>query len=76
MTAPGHPYDFVYVHTDIPEGMAIGEWRKQRTPKRRQRRPAGRDEHRQRRTRALRRWRAALHAGVRRPRLRCHEAPR
>lgn len=25
---PDHPpYDFVYVHTDIPEGMTIAEWR-------------------------------------------------
>ena len=25
---PGRPpYDFVYVHTDIPEGMTIREWR-------------------------------------------------
>lgn len=23
-------YDFVYVHTDIPEGMTIREWRAQR----------------------------------------------
>jgi hypothetical protein len=24
------PYDFVYVHTDIPEGMTIREWRTHR----------------------------------------------
>lgn len=27
---PPGPYDFVYVHTDIPEGMTIREWRTQR----------------------------------------------
>ena len=27
MTEPGSPHDFVYVHTDIPEGMTIREWR-------------------------------------------------
>ena len=30
MTESGGPYDFVYVHTDIPEGMTIREWRAQR----------------------------------------------
>ena len=30
MTEPGGPYDFVYVHTDIPAGMTIREWRAQR----------------------------------------------
>jgi hypothetical protein len=24
------PYDFVYVHTDIPDGMTIREWREHR----------------------------------------------
>ena len=24
------PYDFMYVHTDIPDGMTIREWRAQR----------------------------------------------
>ena len=28
------PYDFVYVHTDIPEGMTIREWRAQRAASR------------------------------------------
>jgi hypothetical protein len=31
----GHqPYDFVYVHTDIPEGMTIREWRAHRAAER------------------------------------------
>ena len=28
------PYDFVYVHTDIPEGMTIRQWRAQRAASR------------------------------------------
>jgi hypothetical protein len=28
MSGAGGPYDFVYVHTDIPEGMTIREWRR------------------------------------------------
>ncbi len=31
---PGGPYDFVYVHTDIPEGMTIREWGLQRAAER------------------------------------------
>jgi hypothetical protein len=27
MTERPSSHDFLYVHTDIPEGMAIGEWR-------------------------------------------------
>ena len=30
MPEPAGPYDFVYVHTDIPDGMTIREWRAQR----------------------------------------------
>ena len=30
MPEPLKPYDFVYVHTDIPEGMTIREWRAER----------------------------------------------
>jgi hypothetical protein len=30
MTGASGPYDFVYVHTDIPEGMTIRDWRAQR----------------------------------------------
>lgn len=34
MPDTGGPYDFVYVDTDIPEGMTIREWRLQRTAER------------------------------------------
>jgi hypothetical protein len=30
MTESRRPRDFVYVHSDIPAGMTIGEWRAQR----------------------------------------------
>jgi hypothetical protein len=39
MTASDGPCDFVYVHTDVPDGMTIREWRVKhaanRTPRRR-----------------------------------------
>lgn len=35
-------YDFVYVHTDIPEGMTIREWRAQRAAARSERERAAR----------------------------------
>jgi len=28
MSEAGSPYDFVYVDTDIPEGMTIHQWRR------------------------------------------------
>jgi len=31
MSKSGGPYDFVYVHTDIPEGMTIRDWRAKRS---------------------------------------------
>jgi hypothetical protein len=48
---PG-PYGFVYVQTDIPDGMAIGEWRAQRAAER----TAVRAARRWRRRRRLLRW--------------------
>ena len=30
MSLPDGPYDVVYVHTDIPEGMTIAQWRRAR----------------------------------------------
>lgn len=45
----GHqPYDFVYVQTDIPEGMTIREWRAHRAAERVAERQAARDARRQR----------------------------
>jgi hypothetical protein len=43
-------HDFVYVHTDIPEGMTIREWRAQRAAER----GARREEEREARRRRLR----------------------
>ena len=45
MADVGGPYDFVYVDTDIPEGMTIREWRAERAT----RRDAGRRTRRERR---------------------------
>jgi hypothetical protein len=45
MSDPGGPYDFVYVHSDIPEGMTIRDWRRQRAAEQaveRERAPAAR----------------------------------
>lgn len=39
MPMPCGPHDFVYVHTDIPEGMAIREWREHRARAQRESRP-------------------------------------
>ncbi len=69
------PYDFVYVHTDIPEGMTIREWRAQRAAERLTTRDAARQERRRQRARTRRRWLDALRAPTHhRPRLRRREA--
>ena len=45
---PGRPpYDFVYVHTDIPEGMTIREWRAHCSTVRAAERQAAREARRQ-----------------------------
>jgi hypothetical protein len=57
----GGPYDFVYVHTEIPEGMTIREWRAQRATERAQHHAGhcrGRLRLRQGLTAVGRRWRA------------------
>ncbi len=41
-------YDFVYVHTDIPEGMTIREWRAQRAAEREAQRQQERAARRER----------------------------
>ena len=46
MADPPVSHDFVYVHTDIPAGMTIREWRAHRAAERR----AGRAAHRNRRS--------------------------
>ena len=69
------PYDFVYVHTDIPEGMTIREWRAQRAASR----PATNRRSRRVRVRRVRAaaiamWRAGARAlaGPRIARVRVH----
>jgi hypothetical protein len=52
MSDPPGPYGFVYVQTDIPDGMRIGAWRAQRAAER----PAVRAARRWRRRRRLLRW--------------------
>jgi hypothetical protein len=69
------PYDFLYVHTDIPEGMTIYEWRALRAAQRAAARLAAREERRRGALarRALARL-AALGTRTRRPRYRGREA--
>lgn len=52
MSASG-PYDFVYVHTTIPEGMTVREWRAQRAAERTAAEAAAKAERRARRRAAL-----------------------
>jgi hypothetical protein len=42
------PHDFAYVHTDIPEGMTIRDWRAQRAGERAAQQQAEREARRQR----------------------------
>jgi hypothetical protein len=56
MSQTGGPYDFVYVHTDIPAGMTIGEWRARRAAERIAIKTAAREQGRRRRAAAIRRW--------------------
>ncbi len=66
------PCDFVYVHTDIPQGMTISEWRAQRATERQAMLATARE--RRRVVRAVRRWLSALTGAVRGPRLWSREA--
>jgi hypothetical protein len=54
---PVGPYDFVYVHTDIPEGMTIRERRRERTAERER---VHQLEQKRRRARARARMRAPV----------------
>jgi hypothetical protein len=74
MSEAGGRYDFVYLHTDIPEGMTIREWRAQGAVKRSTVDAAARADRRRKRAWAPRRWPAALRMPVRRLRLRSREA--
>jgi hypothetical protein len=73
MTDSRGSHDFAYVHTDIPAGMTIGEWRTQRTAERAAAHAAGR-ESRQRCVQAIRRWLGALWVPVQRAGVRSGEA--
>ena len=59
------PRDFVYVHTDIPDGMTIGEWRAHQAAERAVEQRASAEERRQRSARrglcaTTRAWLVAL----------------
>jgi hypothetical protein len=73
MLDAGRPHDFIYMHTDIPEGMTIREWRAQRAAERAATQAAERERRRRRHAAAARRWIAVLPATMR-PRLHHREA--
>lgn len=73
MPHAGGPHDFIYVHTDIPEGMTIREWHAQRAAEHAATQAAEREERRRRRAATAQRWLAVLPAMVR-PRLHNREA--
>jgi hypothetical protein len=50
MSDPPGSHDFVYVHTDIPEGMTIREWRAERADRVAELRDAQRRARRERRS--------------------------
>ena len=75
MSESGGRYDLVYVHTDIPEGMTIREWRGRTAAERLTVGPAARAERHQRgRAWGTERWLARLRVPVRPLRTRSHEA--
>jgi hypothetical protein len=65
MPDPGGSHDFVYVYTDIPEGMTIREWRAQRAAERAATQAAEREQRRPWRAATAQRWLAVLPAMVR-----------
>jgi hypothetical protein len=69
MSSPAGRYDFVYEHTDIPEGMAIREWRAQRAAQRLAMQESARNEGRRQGAQRTRRWLDRFRAPVRRPRM-------
>jgi hypothetical protein len=56
MSDPRRSHDFDYVHSDIPDGMRIGEWRIQRAAERMVARMSGRAARRCRRRHWLLGW--------------------
>ena len=73
MPNAGGPHDFIYVHTDIPDGMTIREWRAQRAAERAATQAAERKERRWRRAATAQRWLAVLPARMH-PRLHHRQA--
>jgi hypothetical protein len=65
MPDAGGPHDFMYVHTDIPEGMTIREWRARRDAERTATQAAEREERRGERVATAQRWSAVLPATMR-----------
>ena len=74
MSEAGGRYDLVYVHTDIPEGMTIREWRGRSAAERLTVQAPARADRHQRRARRSRRWLAHPCVPVRRLRLRSRQA--
>jgi hypothetical protein len=74
MSEAGGRYDLVYVHTDIPEGMTIREWRGRSAAERLTLGAAARADRQQGRARGTGRWLARLRVPVRRLRVRSREA--
>jgi hypothetical protein len=52
LTRPIRPHDLTYVHSDIPDGMTIGEWRTRRAAERLAADTAPRKDGRRRRARS------------------------
>jgi hypothetical protein len=74
MPDAGGPHDFTYLHTDIPEGMTIREWRAQRAAERGATQAAEREQRRRRRAGTAQRWLAVLPTAALRPRLHNRQA--
>lgn len=69
MSSPAGPYDFVYEHTDIPEGMTIREWRAQRAAQRLAMQESAREERRRQGAQRTRQWLDRFRGPGRRPRV-------
>jgi hypothetical protein len=74
MSESGGRYDLLYVHTDIPEGMTIREWRGRNAAERLTVGAAARADRQQGRAWGTRRWLAHLRVPVRRLRVRSRAA--
>ena len=73
MSATG-PHDFLYVQSDIPEGMTIREWRAHRAAERAEAEATAKAEHRARRRAVLMRAVAAVSIHLRQARFRSRAA--